>query len=111
MIRINLLGAERKQARKAPAFDLGQRLTVACSLILVAAVVGIGWWYWALNKDSDRVDSEIAAAQQDAARLQSLLAEVQRFEACSSSSSFGADRPSRCSCSITSAGAFRTCCG
>ena len=81
MIRINLLGAERKQARKAPAFDLGQRLTVACSLILVAAVVGIGWWYWALNKDSARVDAEIAAAQQEAARLQNLLAEVQRFEA------------------------------
>jgi len=81
MIRINLLGAERKQARKAPAFDLGQRLTVACSLILVAAVVGIGWWYWALNKDSARVDAEIAAAQQEAARLQNLLTEVQRFEA------------------------------
>ena len=48
MIRINLLGGERKQAQEAPAFDLGQRLTVACSLILVAAVVGIGWWYWTL---------------------------------------------------------------
>ena len=45
MIRINLLGTERKQAKKAPAIDLGQRLTVACSLILVASVVGIGWWY------------------------------------------------------------------
>src|SRR3970040_201137 len=82
MIRINLLGAERAtKARKAPAFDLGQRLTVACSLILVAAVVGIGWWYWALNKDSARVPAEIAAAQQEAARLQNLLTEVQRFEA------------------------------
>jgi len=82
MIRINLLGAERQKAKKAPpSFDLGQRLTVACSLILVAAVVGIGWWYWALNKDSARVDAEIVAARQEAARLQNLLAEVQRFEA------------------------------
>ena len=81
MIRINLLGTERKQVRKAPTFDLGQRLTAACSLILVAAVVGIGWWYWSLDNASARVDAEIVARQQEAARLQSLLVEVQRFEA------------------------------
>jgi len=81
MIRINLLGAERQKVRKAPVVDLGQQLTVACSLILVAAVAGIGWWYWTLNKESARVDAEIVAAQQEAARLQSLLTEVQQFEA------------------------------
>ena len=81
MIRINLLGTERKQAKKAPSFDLGQRLTVACSLILVVTVVGIGWWYWTMQNDSARVDSEIAVKTAEAARLQSLLAEVQRFEA------------------------------
>jgi type IV pilus assembly protein PilN len=81
MIRINLLGTERKQAKKAPAFDVGQRLTVACSLILVVTVVGIGWWYWTMQNDSARVDSEIAVKTAEAARLQSLLAEVQRFEA------------------------------
>jgi type IV pilus assembly protein PilN len=82
MIRINLLGTERQKTRaKAPSFDLGQRLTLACSLILVAAVVGIGWWYWSLNNEAARVEAEIAARQQEAARLQSLLAEVQRFEA------------------------------
>ena len=81
MIRINLLGTERKQAKKAPAIDLGQRLTVACSLILVASVVGIGWWYWTLQNESARVDNEIAMKTAEAARLQSLLAEVQKFEA------------------------------
>jgi type IV pilus assembly protein PilN len=81
MIRINLLGTERKQTRKAPSFDLGQRLTAACSLILVAAVLGVGWWYWSLNNESARLDAEIVARQQEAARLQSLLVEVQRFEA------------------------------
>ena len=80
MIRINLLGTERKQAKKAPAFDVGQRLTVACSLILVVTVVGIGWWYWTMQNDSARVDSEIAVKTAEAARLQSLLAEVQRNE-------------------------------
>jgi type IV pilus assembly protein PilN len=82
MIRINLLGTERKQApRKAPSFDVGQRLTVACSVILVGAFVGVGWWYWSLNNEVARLDAEIVARQQEAARLQSLLVEVQQFEA------------------------------
>jgi type IV pilus assembly protein PilN len=82
MIRINLLGVERKQTRsKAPTFDIGQKLTVACSLILVAAVLGIGYWYWSLSESSARVDREIAAANAEALRLRSLLSEVQQFEA------------------------------
>jgi type IV pilus assembly protein PilN len=81
MIRINLLGVERKQARKAPSFDIGQRLTVACSLILVGALLGIGYWYWTLTESSARVDREIAAANAEATRLRSLLNEVQQFEA------------------------------
>jgi Tfp pilus assembly protein PilN len=81
MIRINLLGVDRAKTRKAPAFDVGQQLTLACSLILVAAVVGIGWWYWTLNEDAARVETEITAAQQEQARLQSLLTEVAQFEA------------------------------
>ena len=76
VIRINLLGVERQKARKAIVFDVGQRLTLACSLIVVAAALLIGWWYWSLNQESTRVDAEIVAAQQEAARLQSLLAEV-----------------------------------
>lgn len=82
MIRINLLGVERKQARKATAtFDIGQKLTVACSLILVAGLLGIGYWYWTLNENSARVDREIAAANAEATRLRTLLTEVQQFEA------------------------------
>jgi type IV pilus assembly protein PilN len=82
MIRINLLGVERKQTRsKAPTFDIGQKLTVACSLILVVAVLGVGYWYWSLNEASARVDREIAAANAEATRLRSLLTEVQQFEA------------------------------
>ena len=83
MIRINLLGTERQKtkAAKIPSFDLGQRLTFACSLILVAAGVGIGWWYWSLNNEAAQLEAQLVARQQEAARLQSLLAEVQRFEA------------------------------
>jgi type IV pilus assembly protein PilN len=82
MIRVNLLGVERQKARKPLlAFDPAQSLTVICALILTATALGIGWWYWTMQNDSARVDSEIAVKTAEAARLQSLLAEVQRFEA------------------------------
>ena len=80
MIRINLLGVERPRARKAIAFDVGQRLTLAAGLIVVAAVLGIGWWYWTLSSESRQLDTQLAEAQQEATRLRSLLAEVQQFE-------------------------------
>jgi type IV pilus assembly protein PilN len=83
MIRINLLGVERKQVRSkgVPSFDIGQKLTVACSLILVGGLLGVGYWYWTLSQGSARVDREIAAANAEATRLRSLLSEVQQFEA------------------------------
>ncbi|MBI2189267.1 MAG: PilN domain-containing protein [Acidobacteria bacterium] len=80
MIRINLLGTERPRVRKAIAFDVGQRLTIAASLILVAAVGVIGWWFWSLRSESAQLDMELAAARQEETRLRSLLAEVQQFE-------------------------------
>ena len=80
MIRINLLGAERVRARKGLAFDLGQRLTLAASLILVAAALVVGWWYLSLRRESVEVDRQMAAAEQESTRLRSLLAEVQQFE-------------------------------
>ena len=81
MIRINLLGVDRQKTKKAAAFDIGQRITVVCSLVLVLAALLIGWWYYSLTDASTRVDEEMAAATQEAARLQSLLAEVRTFEA------------------------------
>ena len=81
MIRINLLGVDRQKTRKAAAFDVGQRLTLACSLILVAAALGIGWWYWSLNEESSRLDQEVAAAQARQLQLASVIADVQKFEA------------------------------
>jgi type IV pilus assembly protein PilN len=83
MIRINLLGVERKQVRssKGPTFDVGQKLTVLCSLILVVGMLGIGYWYWSLNEASARVDRDIVNANAEATRLRSLLTEVSQFEA------------------------------
>ena len=81
MIRVNLLGVERQKVKKASAFDPAARVTLACSLVLVAAVGGIGWWYWSLGQEAVRLDMERAAAQREQARLRTLLAEVQEFEA------------------------------
>jgi type IV pilus assembly protein PilN len=78
MIKINLLTVER--AKKKVPFQFGQRLTLGCSLILILAVLFVGWRYLSLTKESARLDSEIAAAEQETARLRSILAQVQQFE-------------------------------
>ena len=81
MIRINLLGVERQKVKKAaPSFDIGQRLTVLCSLILVASLLGIGWWWWSLTNTATELDGEIARSQREAQQLRSLLNEVKTFD-------------------------------
>src|SRR6266850_613327 len=81
MIRINLLGGERQVKKKAIAFDIGQRLTLACSLTLVLTAAGVGYWYYALQQQSTQLDADIARAQQEQVRLQSIIREVAAFDA------------------------------
>ena len=80
MIRINLVGTERQKKTRAVAFGAGQRITLICTLVLVLGFAGIGWWYWTLSQASNQVDADIAQAQQEVARLQSVLTEVQKAE-------------------------------
>jgi len=86
MIRINLLGHERekpkrRQAGTAPAaFESGQKIAVACTLILALAALGVAWWYWSIRKEANLLTDEIAAAQQETARLRSLIVQVNQFE-------------------------------
>ena len=80
MIRINLLGGERQLKKRAMAFDVGKRLTLACSLLLVLTAAGIGYWYYSLSQQSVQVDADIASAQQEQARLQSIIREVSAFD-------------------------------
>jgi type IV pilus assembly protein PilN len=80
MIRINLLGVERPKSRKAFAFDPSAQMTVICSLVLILTGSGIGWWFWSLRQASAHVDQEIASAQQDVARINTILTEVKKFE-------------------------------
>ena len=80
MIRINLLGGERQKVRKTATFDASQRITAACSLIVVFAVAGNGWWFWSLREEAAQVEVDMASAEQQATQLRSLLQEVQQFE-------------------------------
>ena len=82
MIRINLLAAEREKSKKKAVTlgTAGQKLTIGCSLILLLAVLFVGWRYWALSRDSNAIDAEIAAAQQETVRLHSVIQQVQQFE-------------------------------
>jgi type IV pilus assembly protein PilN len=81
MIRINLLGGERKKPARAVAFGPAQRANVLSGLVVVVTLLGIGWWYRSLSQASAKVDGDIAAAEQEATRLRSMMAEVQAFEA------------------------------
>jgi type IV pilus assembly protein PilN len=83
MIRINLLAAERDQSKKKNAAILGssgQKMTIGCGLILVLAVAFIGWRYWTVTRDSNQLDAEIGAAQQETVRLHSVIQQVQQYE-------------------------------
>ena len=83
MIRINLLTTDRDKAKKKGAAAFGstaQKLTIGCSLILVLAGVFVAWRYLALGRESNKLDADISAAQQETARLHSVILQVQQFE-------------------------------
>lgn len=81
MIRINLLAVERERTKKTAAtFQTGQKLTIGCSLILILAVLFVGWRYWTVTRESAQIDAEITASQQETVRLRSIIVQVQEFE-------------------------------
>ena len=64
MIRINLLGVERtRPARRLRSTSASGSL--AAGVIVAVAVLGIGWWYWTLSRESAQLDADLAAAQQE----------------------------------------------
>ena len=82
MIKINLLAPERKAVKKkGGGFSIaGQKLTIACTLILVVTALGVGWRYWSLKRQSESIDQQIIAAQQETSRLRNIISQVQQFE-------------------------------
>lgn len=80
MIRINLLTSERQRPKKKLAFDVGQKLAAACSLVLILAGLFIAWRYWTIQRDSKDLDDQIATAQREKSRLNSIIQQVQQFD-------------------------------
>jgi type IV pilus assembly protein PilN len=80
MIRINLLAVERGAAKPSNPIPVAHRMTIAASLILLATILLIGWWFWSLRQTSLRVDEEIARAEAETQQLRSVHAQVQKFE-------------------------------
>jgi type IV pilus assembly protein PilN len=84
VIRINLLAVERSKAKTASrSFTISpaHRVTIGASLILIATVLGIGWWFLALRQKSAQIDRDITRAEAEAVQLRTVLAQVQKFEA------------------------------
>jgi len=85
MIRINLLATDRGGAaaakKKGPGVSSAQRVTIGAALILVSTVVFVGWWFWSLREQNQKLDADIIRAETEANQLRSVLASVQKFEA------------------------------
>ena len=80
MIRINLLAGSAVPPPRRASIDLGQRVTVACSVIVVATVVVIGWRFWSLRQESYQLQQELTTADQEIARLGPVVDRVQALE-------------------------------
>jgi len=80
MIRINLLAVERQAKKKKATFQAGQKVAVACGLILVLTAGLVAWRYFALSRESAELDRQIATAQAEATRLHAIIQQVQQFE-------------------------------
>jgi type IV pilus assembly protein PilN len=82
MIRINLIAGERRATKAAGrTFQVGQKITVAGSLLLVLAAAVIGWRYWTLMQNQEAVTRDIDAARREESRLAEVLKQVADFEA------------------------------
>ena len=80
MIRINLLAVEREAKKKKATFQAGQKVTLACGLILLLTAGFVGWRYWQLSRESAQIDDEISTAQAETSRLHGIIQQVQQFE-------------------------------
>jgi type IV pilus assembly protein PilN len=84
MIRINLISQTREKPRRRPTASTlvgsGQKITVACTLILALAALGVGWWYWSLRKEAGKLKDDVTAAEAETRRLQTLIVQVRQFE-------------------------------
>jgi type IV pilus assembly protein PilN len=81
MIRINLLPTEKpRESRKPTGLQPEQKVTLACSLILVVTALGLGWGWFTLDQASARLSGEVLAKQREVTRLRTILTQVDTFD-------------------------------
>jgi type IV pilus assembly protein PilN len=82
MIRINLLAGERRAVKASGrTFQIGQKVTVVGSLLLVLTGLLVGWRYWSLTQQKAQYVADIDAARREEQRLAEVLKQVADFEA------------------------------
>lgn len=81
MIRVNLLGTERRSGRARTGITEAQKITLGCALIMLLAAGYIGYRFWSIRNDSARLEEKLVLTEQEEQRLRGVLSEVQRFEA------------------------------
>jgi type IV pilus assembly protein PilN len=87
MIRINLLQVERTSgatAKRRTSVNFGSaaaKVPLLCSLILIGAVLYVGYTAWALYQQGQRVEMELAQAKEEEQKLQAVLRQYEAFEA------------------------------
>jgi type IV pilus assembly protein PilN len=82
MIRINLVAGERRSAKRARGMlQIGQKVTLAGSLILLVTALAVGWRYWATNQAETQVAADIDTARAEERQLAEVLRQVTVFEA------------------------------
>src|SRR5262245_18705338 len=82
MIRVNLIAGERRAAKAAGrSMDIAQRATLGGTALLILTALAVGGRYWAMWQAESRVETAIAAAKREEARLAEVLKQVADFEA------------------------------
>lgn len=80
MIRINLLAVERDRTKRRAGIEVGQKVTIGCSVILVVTVVAMGWRFWTLREQGARLTQDIAAANLAIGELAPILESVREHD-------------------------------
>jgi type IV pilus assembly protein PilN len=87
MIRINLLQVERtsgKASKSRASVNFGSaaaKVPLLCSLILIGAVLYVGYTTWSLYQQGQQMEMALAQAKEEERKLQAVLRQFEAFEA------------------------------
>ncbi len=80
MIRINLLAVGRDRTQRRAGVQLGQKVTIGCSVIVVVTVVAISWRFWTLREQGAQLTRDITAADLAIQELAPILESVREHD-------------------------------